>query len=352
MENLIELALNKRIDQEQIVQYLIENGADEKLLQELGISNVINSSVKTAGLLNDIFTKYGNNKKLFMGIIALFISTGQLAGYTVRSGDNLWNIAKKNNCTLQQIYQLNPTLKNKRFIQPGMKIVLPSEVKRPVVPQPEIPSPFEDQDDELESRSDYFDGEPAFEEISDGEVINKAFDLIKHFEGAIIGNVYDKDGNIIAKNVHVVYDDKKPMNDPNKKWDGRPQTLQDFLDNCEGTPTIGYGTTDKKAVNKGYITEEQARSYCEDYIKEIQKIIIKRLGDEKYWNNMNLNQRIATLSYFYNCGAYASANKQFDAIKKQNWKQVAKNMDIVKSNGKVLPGLQKRRAEEQKIFLS
>lgn len=36
--------------------------------------------------------------------------------YIVKKGDNLWNIAKINNISLDEIYKLNPTLKTKKFI--------------------------------------------------------------------------------------------------------------------------------------------------------------------------------------------------------------------------------------------
>jgi GH24 family phage-related lysozyme (muramidase) len=67
---------------------------------------------------------------------------------------------------------------------------------------------------------------------------------------------------------------------------------------------------------------------------------------------MNLNQRVATLSYFYNCGPYATADKQFEAIREQNWQEAAKQMDIVTSGGEVMDGLVERREIERKLFLT
>jgi hypothetical protein len=64
--------------------------------------------------------------------------------------------------------------------------------------------------------------------------------LIKGFESS-----YIVDG------MHMVYDDAVL----NKYWDGKSD-LQTFIDSCVGTPTIGYGLTAKKFVNKGKITEE------------------------------------------------------------------------------------------------
>ena len=189
------------------------------------------------------------------------------------------------------------------------------------------------------------------QKVSESQVINNAFDLIIQFQYEIKGDVYDSNGKVIAKNVHIVYDDKMPMRSLKKKWDGKPNTLASFIKNCKGKPTIGYGVTFKNVVNKGYITQSQAESSCKEYIKQIQGIIIRRLG-KQYWDNMNLNQRVATLSYFYNCGPYAKADKQFEAIREQNWQEAAKQMDIVTSDGEVMEGLVERREIERKLFLT
>lgn len=199
-------------------------------------------------------------------------------------------------------------------------------------------------------------------EVLEQETTEQSFDIADDFsyasaaqfiiplQGKLKGDVY-KNGRIIARNVHLVYDDKLPMDDPNKVWDGNLDTLDSFINNCIGIPTIGYGTTNKSVVNKGYITDSEAFSLCKDYIIEIQPIIIKRLGGQEYWDSMNSNQKIATLSYFYNCGPYAKATKQFEAIRNQDWEEAARNMDIIKSNGKVSKGLVRRRKIEQQKFL-
>lgn len=137
MNDLIETAIDGVLTEQDALTYVIENGASEQLLQDLGFSNAIKSSIKTAGKLDNIFNKCKGNNKLLIGVIALLITTGQLFGYEVRKNDTLWGIAKRNNCTVNQIYKLNPGLRNKKFIHPGMNIVLPNEVRN-MRQQPEI----------------------------------------------------------------------------------------------------------------------------------------------------------------------------------------------------------------------
>lgn len=184
------------------------------------------------------------------------------------------------------------------------------------------------------------------------DIIDQSCDFIIKLQGTIKGNVYDENGKIIASDVHLVYDDKLPLNHKDKKWDGRLDTLDNFIKNCKGTPTIGYGTTDIISVKKGYIDENEAIRLCKNKIKQIQKILKRRIGGEKYWDFMNNNQKIATLSYFYNCGEYAKATKQFQAIRKKDWKQAAKQMNIIKSDGKIIEGLVRRRKIQQQKFLT
>lgn len=44
--------------------------------------------------------------------------------YTVKKGDCMWNIAKKNNMSLQDLVKKNPQIKNPNLIYPGNKINL------------------------------------------------------------------------------------------------------------------------------------------------------------------------------------------------------------------------------------
>lgn len=186
--------------------------------------------------------------------------------------------------------------------------------------------------------------------VSQEQMMSKALAIIIYFEKIQFGDVYDKNGNLIQRNVAVVYDDDVSAKSSQKRWNGRPQDLDRFIRNCKGTPTIGYGTTDPSVVRKGFITQQQAKNLCKKYMRQVHRVIIQRLG-KQYWDTLNENQQAALISYFYNCGANATATKLFAAIRIQDWKQAARQMDIVKSKGKILKGLQRRRAIQQKIFL-
>lgn len=82
---------------------------------------------------------------LVSSILVLFLTPVVLASgtyYTVKSGDSLWTIARKNNTTVDKLVQLNHLKSN--MLQPGMKLVVsgqsyaaPSRSAAPkAVPQP------------------------------------------------------------------------------------------------------------------------------------------------------------------------------------------------------------------------
>lgn len=123
MQDLIEMTIDGVIKQNDIINYLVQNGATPDLLTQLGIRQ----SEKQANVFNDILDTAKNNKPLMVGIIALMLLQGKLFAYTVQKGDNLSSIAKKTGCTLSQIYQLNPQIKNKKYIFPGQNIVTPKK---------------------------------------------------------------------------------------------------------------------------------------------------------------------------------------------------------------------------------
>ncbi len=51
-------------------------------------------------------------------------SGSQTSYYTIKSGDNLWDLAQKNNCTVSEIKKLN-NIKNANRLRPGQKIKIP-----------------------------------------------------------------------------------------------------------------------------------------------------------------------------------------------------------------------------------
>lgn len=189
-------------------------------------------------------------------------------------------------------------------------------------------------------------------QVSDNDVLKQAFQFIKQYEGQILGNVYDENGKIIAKNVHVVYDDKVAVGKPDKKWDGRPNTLKDFIKNCKGKPTIGYGITNSSIINKGYITNQEAVKSAGEFLKKTIAGTKRKIGAD-HWNKLNINQRVALVSLYYNTGFDISTPKLIGFIQAGDYKNAAKEfLDIVKSDGKVVQGLVKRRRDEAKLFLT
>lgn len=118
------------LSEDDALQFLIENGADEELLTKLGYHNAINGTKNiNANIIDFVINKCKNNKALLAGALALLISTGQLFGYEVQKKDTLWRIATNAGCKVEDIYKLNPGLKNKPLIKPGMNLVLPNEIK-------------------------------------------------------------------------------------------------------------------------------------------------------------------------------------------------------------------------------
>lgn len=51
----------------------------------------------------------------------------QPINYTVKPGDNLWDISKKHGCCTDEIMKLNPQMTNPRLVKPGQQIAVPSQ---------------------------------------------------------------------------------------------------------------------------------------------------------------------------------------------------------------------------------
>ncbi|MGN0305115.1 MAG: lysozyme [Lachnospiraceae bacterium] len=111
-----------------------------------------------------------------------------------------------------------------------------------------------------------------------------------------------------------------------------------------GYYTIGYGHT--AGVKEGMsITQEEAEAYlmedCSKFEKEVEKY------DSKYgWNQDEFD---ALVSFAYNIGSI----HQLTAHGTRSREEIAQKIpEYVKGGGGVLPGLVKRRKEEQALFLS
>jgi GH24 family phage-related lysozyme (muramidase) len=115
-----------------------------------------------------------------------------------------------------------------------------------------------------------------------------------------------------------------------------------------GVLTIGYGTTMKPGQYTS-ITKEQAdailRRTISGFERSVKNLVVVPL---------NQNQFDALVSFAYNVGA--GALKRSTLLKELNsgdYEGAANELTkFVRSNGKILPGLVKRREEERNLFLS
>ena len=111
-----------------------------------------------------------------------------------------------------------------------------------------------------------------------------------------------------------------------------------------GKWTIGYGHT--AGVTQGMtITQTQAEAFLKQDIGKFEKLVEKY--NSKY--NWNQNEFDALVSFAFNIGSIdqltAKGTRDRATI-------AAKLLEYTKAGGKVLPGLLKRRKEEQALFLT
>ena len=112
-----------------------------------------------------------------------------------------------------------------------------------------------------------------------------------------------------------------------------------------GVYTIGYGHT--RGVQRGMkITEEEACAYLTDDLLNSEKAV-ERYDSVYHWNQ---NEFDALVSFTFNCGA---ANlRSLLRNGRRNRSQIAETLPLYrKAGGKVLKGLERRRAAEKALFL-
>lgn len=118
---------------------------------------------------------------------------------------------------------------------------------------------------------------------------------------------------------------------------------------ANGIPTIGYGLTEQKYIDKKTITEPEALEALTQYINTN---IDPYLQKKSYYNKLNDNQKGALTSLIYNIGITKfnnSPNLQ-KALTAGNWKLAASEMNHGWYDIKN-PGLKDRRIFEQNLFL-
>ena len=112
-----------------------------------------------------------------------------------------------------------------------------------------------------------------------------------------------------------------------------------------GVYTIGYGHT--RGVKRGMkITEEEASAFLTADLLNSEKAV-ERYDSVYHWNQ---NEFDALVSFTFNCGA---ANlRALLRNGRRNRSQIAATLPLYrKAGGKVLKGLERRRAAEKALFL-
>ena len=112
-----------------------------------------------------------------------------------------------------------------------------------------------------------------------------------------------------------------------------------------GVYTIGYGHT--RGVKRGMkITEEEASAFLAADLRNSEKAV-ERYDSVYHWNQ---NEFDALVSFTFNCGA---ANlRSLLRNGRRNRSQIVSALPLYrKAGGKVLKGLERRRAAEKALFL-
>ncbi len=117
-----------------------------------------------------------------------------------------------------------------------------------------------------------------------------------------------------------------------------------------GVWTIGWGTTEevdgKKPCEGMVITQEQADNLLINHLKAYERAV-DRLPVE-----LNQNQFDALTSFCYNLGTGIFRGRLLEAIKQEDWGNVAKQLLLYnRGGGVVLKGLARRRQAESDLFL-
>ena len=120
-----------------------------------------------------------------------------------------------------------------------------------------------------------------------------------------------------------------------------------------GVETIGYGFTNPEIIKRGKLTEQEASDLLVKDIADRQRQLAQQI---KTWDKLNQNQKDALTSYGFNVGVGNWSKTQprlLAALNEERFKDAAKYMDAVTDrSGTRLPGLVKRRQEEQEWFNS
>ena len=134
-EDVLQLALNGDLSEQDAIRYLGDVCDDDELVREIvekvASASVIGGKVHVAWNLVDwLKGKCNGNRALLAGVIALMLASGTLSAHVVEKGDTLWRLGGGTAKGIEGILALNPSLTVDTTLKPGMKIVLPSEVPK------------------------------------------------------------------------------------------------------------------------------------------------------------------------------------------------------------------------------
>lgn len=122
--------------------------------------------------------------------------------------------------------------------------------------------------------------------------------------------------------------------------------------------TIGWGSTRDFNGKPFKLGQSISQKVADDLlIAQIKNEFIPALVKIPYWEEMNMNQRGALLSFAYNLGAGFYGSNNFNTItrmlKECRWNEVPKVLEMYRNPGSsVEAGLLRRRRAEGKLWLS
>lgn len=163
-------------------------------------------------------------------------------------------------------------------------------------------------------------------------------------DGKSVREIYGLPGYAGGKSSSVVEDTADFL----RQYEGFRDTT--YLDGKK-IPTIGYGFTDAKFVNKGKITRAEADAELKRQIAVRQAELRRKLGPQ-VWDSLSNDSKKALTSYHFNYPAGFKDNTKF----MQYWR-AGRYVDAIKEvdagwNDVANPGLRTRRIAEQNLLRS
>jgi len=122
--------------------------------------------------------------------------------------------------------------------------------------------------------------------------------------------------------------------------------------------TIGWGSTCKKDGSQWVLGETITQAEADDLlIFQLEQNYLPVIAKIPVWNDLNVNQQGALLSFSYNLGAYFYGKPNFTSmtrvLQNKQWDQIEDTFVKYRNPGSnVEAGLKRRRLAEAKLFLT